>query len=176
MAEHACSLTSASSRRFCAGRWRQILPTYNVGRDERNRLQAHAVEFLAPAHARHQDTAPLSTLELAVPAVFGVVLLVLAATQVIPPIVLGFYLFVSVIAFAMYWRDKVAAMRGEWRTSESALIGIAAIGGWPGAYVARHAFRHKTHKQPFRTYFWLAVVVNCGLLAVILVVISQSQG
>ncbi len=152
------------------------LVTYTVRLDERKRPQAHEVAFLAPAHARHQESASLGTLEIAVPAAFAVVLLVLVAARMIPPLALAFYLLVSLIAFAMYWRDKVAATRGEWRTSESALIGIALIGGWPGAYVARHLFRHKTHKQPFRTVFWLAVGMNCVMLAAVIAVRTPTPG
>jgi hypothetical protein len=44
-----------------------------------------------------------------------IVLLVLAAIQAIPLVVLGFYVALSLIAFAMYWRDKVAARHGQWR-------------------------------------------------------------
>jgi uncharacterized membrane protein YsdA (DUF1294 family)/cold shock CspA family protein len=150
------------------------LVTYTVGRDERKRPQAQAVAFMAPAHARHQESAPLGSLELAVPAAFGALLLLLAAAQFVPIFVLWFYLAASLVAFAMYWWDKAAALRGGRRTSEATLLGIAVFGGWPGAYVARHLFRHKTRKQPFRTYFWMAVGANCVLLAMVLVGISQT--
>lgn len=42
---------------------------------------------------------------------------------------------------------------------------LAVLGGWPGALAAQQALRHKTRKQPFRTVFWLTVVVNCAVLA-----------
>lgn len=152
------------------------LVTYNVGTDERNRAVAREVVFLAPTHARHEESRPLSPVELAVPAMFTVVLLVLVAMRAVPTAVLGLYALASIVAFAMYWQDKAAAMRGGWRTSESALIGIALIGGWPGAHVARHVFRHKTHKQPFRTFFWVTVCANCTFLALIVAALSTTPG
>lgn len=76
------------------------------------------------------------------------------------------YLLLSGISFTMYRADKsAAAVSGRRRTPESTLHTIDLLGGWPGALVARHVFRHKTVKQPFRTVFWLTVVVNCAALA-----------
>ncbi len=65
----------------------------------------------------------------------------------------------------MYGADKSAAEQGRWRTSESTLHTIALVGGWPGALVARRAFRHKRTKQPFRTIFWFTVIAHCAALA-----------
>ena len=35
------------------------------------------------------------------------------------------------------------------------------IGGWPGAFLAQKALRHKSIKQEFLTVFWVSVAVNC---------------
>jgi uncharacterized membrane protein YsdA (DUF1294 family) len=96
--------------------------------------------------------------------------------QTVLRLVLAFYLIASLVALAMYWLDKSAATRGGRRISEAGLLGIAVIGGWPGAYVARHLFRHKTQKQPFRTYFWLTVLANCALLAAVVFGLSRVRG
>ena len=70
------------------------------------------------------------------------------------------------VGFAfMYGADKSAAKQGRWRTPESTLHTIALVGGWPGALIARQVFRHKTITQPFRTIFWVTVIVNCVALA-----------
>lgn len=56
---------------------------------------------------------------------------------------------INLVAFAAFGIDKLAARRGGWRVSEAKLLGFAFLGGSPGAYAARHLFRHKTRKQPF---------------------------
>ena len=75
------------------------------------------------------------------------------------------YAFFSLVSVVWYRADKRAAQRGARRTSEARLHVIDLLGGWPGGLVARHAFRHKTRKQPFRTVFWCTVVVNCVTVA-----------
>jgi len=66
----------------------------------------------------------------------------------------------SVVAFALYGRDKAAARQGSWRTPELTLHLISLVGGWPGALIGQRVFRHKTRKQPFRAIFWFTVVAN----------------
>ena len=82
-----------------------------------------------------------------------------------PLLLLAPYCLFSVVGFAIYRADKLAAARGARRTPEADLHAIALLGGWPGALVARRVFRHKTTKQPFRTIFWGTVIVNCVALA-----------
>jgi len=77
------------------------------------------------------------------------------------PILLA-YLVVSVTTFAAYALDKIAAEKGNWRTSESTLHLLALVGGWPGALLAQSRLRHKTRKQPFRAVFWATVLLNCA--------------
>ena len=81
----------------------------------------------------------------------------------IPPFILVVYMFVSLITFVMYAADKSAAKKGTWRTQESTLHMLSLAGGWPGALVAQKKLRHKSRKQPFRTIFWVTVLLNCGV-------------
>lgn len=72
------------------------------------------------------------------------------------------YVLLSTLAFLVYGADKSAARKGARRVPEATLHILGLLGGWPGALVARHVFRHKTRKQPFRTVFWLTVALNCA--------------
>jgi uncharacterized membrane protein YsdA (DUF1294 family) len=62
-----------------------------------------------------------------------------------------------------FWQDKQRARAGEWRISEASLLGLALIGGSPGALLARNLFRHKTRKQPFGNLLLLIVFVQAGV-------------
>lgn len=60
--------------------------------------------------------------------------------------------------------DKMRAVAGRRRIPESNLLGLALIGGSPGALLARRMFRHKTRKQPFSTQLFLIVSLQVGAL------------
>ena len=75
-------------------------------------------------------------------------------------ILIGVPLALSVVAFFVYRSDKRSAEAGEWRVPEATLHFIALIGGWPGAFLAQRAFRHKTSKLSFQFVFWIVVLVH----------------
>ncbi len=70
----------------------------------------------------------------------------------------------SLLCFALYYRDKRAASRGGWRTPEKTLHLVALLGGWPGAILGQQLLRHKTQKRSFRLVFWLTVLANVSAL------------
>jgi uncharacterized membrane protein YsdA (DUF1294 family) len=72
-------------------------------------------------------------------------------------------LLLNVITAAAFAIDKRRAIQGQWRIRESALLGLALIGGSAGAAWARAHFRHKTRKQPFATILDLMVMLHAGL-------------
>lgn len=61
-----------------------------------------------------------------------------------------------------FWHDKQCAVEGLRRVPEADLLGLALIGGTPGAYLARQLFRHKTRKQPFSFHLHLIAVLQAG--------------
>jgi uncharacterized membrane protein YsdA (DUF1294 family) len=69
---------------------------------------------------------------------------------------------VNCFTILCFWADKQRAIAGERRISESDLLGLALIGGSPGALLARRLFRHKTRKEPFSTQLFLIVALQFG--------------
>ena len=63
-----------------------------------------------------------------------------------------------------FWQDKQRATAGERRIPESDLLGLALIGGSPGALLARYLFRHKTRKEPFTTQLIAIVMLQIGVI------------
>jgi uncharacterized membrane protein YsdA (DUF1294 family)/cold shock CspA family protein len=101
----------------------------------------------------------------AIPA-FLLVFLIVTILWRIPNWVAGLYLAASVVCFITYAIDKSAAMAGRWRVSESTLILLGLVCGWPGAIIAQQILRHKSNKASFRSAFWGSVVLNVlGFLA-----------
>jgi uncharacterized membrane protein YsdA (DUF1294 family) len=60
--------------------------------------------------------------------------------------------------------DKHRAIAGGRRHPERRLLGMALLGGTPAAFLGRHAFRHKTRKQPFSTWLSLIAMLQVGAL------------
>ena len=97
------------------------------------------------------------------------VLILLAATDKLSWLVIGWYIALGVITYAMYAKDKAAAQSNDWRTPESTLHLLSALGGWVGAMVAQTYLRHKSQKPEFRMAYYLTVVINmAGLLFVMM--------
>ena len=61
-----------------------------------------------------------------------------------------YLLAVNVLTFIVYGVDKWKAQRGQWRVPEATLMGLAALGGSVGAWLAMQLFRNKTQKRKFR--------------------------
>ncbi len=61
-----------------------------------------------------------------------------------------YLLAVNVLTFIVFGVDKWKAQRGRWRVPEATLMGLAALGGSVGAWMAMQLFRHKTQKKKFR--------------------------
>jgi uncharacterized membrane protein YsdA (DUF1294 family) len=78
---------------------------------------------------------------------------------------LSLLLAVNLWTVLRFWQDKQRAVAGERRIAEADLLALAAIGGSPGALLARRLFRHKTRKQPFSTWLLLIAALQLGAMA-----------
>ena len=76
---------------------------------------------------------------------------------------LAAFLLVNLWTILRFWQDKQRAIAGNRRIPEADLLTLAAIGGSPGAMLARQLFRHKTRKQPFSSALWLILAIQAGL-------------
>lgn len=101
---------------------------------------------------------------LALLSSFSFILFYLFESKLIPFEVVCFYGILSIVAFLMYAKDKNAAERGKWRTSENTLHTLSLIGGWPGAAIAQSFLRHKSKKASFRVIYWVTIIANCCFL------------
>ena len=70
----------------------------------------------------------------------------------------------SAALFGLYgWDKRRAAGRGR-RVPEVVLHGLALAGGYPGGWLGRAVFRHKTRQPVFLVVLLLATVLHGGLI------------
>ncbi|MGO1856630.1 MAG: DUF1294 domain-containing protein [Psychrobacter sp.] len=158
---------------------------FSVGQDHQGRMQAKQVQELSfvqqkmaqknsqirQRNRRRSQQADFESGQkkrLFLGAGFYGVLLLLAATESLSWLLVGWYVVLGIITYMMYAKDKAAAQRDDWRTPESTLHLLSVLGGWVGALVAQTYLRHKSRKPEFRLTYYLTVVINlAGLLFII---------
>lgn len=86
-----------------------------------------------------------------------------------------YLLAVNVLTFIVYGVDKWKARRGRWRVPEATLMGLAALGGSVGAWLAMQLFRHKTQKKKFRYGVQILFVIQVAAVALLLNMIHQVE-
>ena len=87
-------------------------------------------------------------------------------SQFLSPAVVAFALVsLNSATLALFGLDKMKAQAGTRRIAESTLLGLALLGGTPGAYAGRAVFRHKTRKQPFSLRLHAIAGLQAGVLA-----------
>jgi uncharacterized membrane protein YsdA (DUF1294 family) len=98
------------------------------------------------------------------PLLFFIALGGAAFAGAVPYAVPAVYLGASMLTFAVYAHDKSAARNRQRRIRERSLHLCSLVCGWPGAWLAQKALRHKSMKQPFQRMFLASVALNCGAL------------
>jgi uncharacterized membrane protein YsdA (DUF1294 family)/cold shock CspA family protein len=132
--------------------------TYETVFDDKGRIRAGNVEFMGDSSKIHTQNGPLS---FAIPFLFLMFLSACVLLGQLSFVVVIAYLVASAISFLVYAKDKSAAERNQWRTSERTLHILGLLGGWPGAFIAQKLLRHKSTKESFQKAFWATVVLNC---------------
>ncbi|MCU1550087.1 MAG: DNA-binding protein [Glaciihabitans sp.] len=140
------------------------LLTYEVERAEDGRTQATRVEYVFPKRGTRSSGERDST-SSGVQAFVAIIAFIAIWADVdsywpVPLWVLALDVGLSIITFVAYRGDKRAAITGRWRTSESSLLALGVLGGWPGALIAQQLLHHKNRKREFQSQFWATVVVN----------------
>ena len=158
---------------------------FTVGQDNQGRKQAKQVQELSfvqqqmaqknkQIRQRNQKRSAQADFEVGqkkrsfLSVGFYAVLILLAFMEDLSWLVVGWYVVLGLITYMMYAKDKAAAQNGDWRTPESTLHVLSALGGWVGAMVAQTYLRHKSQKSEFRMTYYLTVLINlAGLLFIL---------
>ncbi len=83
-------------------------------------------------------------------------------------ILIGYYLIVNIVAFALMGIDKKKAENNKWRIKENTLFISALIGGFVGYYIGMYKFHHKTSKLKFHACFYISVLIHIVILYFVL--------
>ena len=79
-----------------------------------------------------------------------------------------FVLIMNAITFTAFGIDKLKAVKGKWRISESTLLLLSLCFGSGGQLAGMKVFHHKTHKW----YCWLmgiiSFILHFGILYILL--------
>lgn len=79
-------------------------------------------------------------------------------------IYLGWIGVLSLITFILYGYDKFQAKRGGWRIIENHLHWLALLGGFPGGWLGRSLFHHKTRKGYFLFILIISTLIHAALI------------
>lgn len=140
--------------------------TYTLTTGPGGKTQASALAFVRDraVDARAQATQESGTTATLVALSWLALLGALALHHKKPAWLFGLYWGLSGLTYVVYLADKSAARRSAYRTSESTLLILGLVGGWPGALMAQRLLHHKSRKQSFQASFWATVIVNCSAL------------
>ena len=79
-------------------------------------------------------------------------------------IVLIYLVIINVVTFFMYGIDKWKAKKSKWRIRETALLGLAVLGGSIGAWLGMKVWHHKTMHKKFK--FGVPAIIIIQLLII----------
>ena len=71
---------------------------------------------------------------------------------------------INVVTFFVYGIDKWKAKKSKWRIRETALLGLAVLGGSVGAWLGMKVWHHKTQHKKFRYGVLAIIIVQLALI------------
>ena len=80
-------------------------------------------------------------------------------------IVLIYLVIINVVTFLVYGIDKWKAKKSKWRIRETALLGLAVLGGSIGAWLGMKVWHHKTLHKKFRYGVPAIIVIQMLFIA-----------
>ncbi|WP_243291219.1 DUF1294 domain-containing protein [Bacillus sp. FJAT-47783] len=75
-----------------------------------------------------------------------------------------YYIAINIVGYAMMYKDKMRAKRGEWRIKEKTLWLMAWFGGAIFMTFAMWSFRHKTKHLSFKYGFPFLAILHIFIL------------
>lgn len=78
-------------------------------------------------------------------------------------LIICFYLLISLITLLMYKYDKIQAIKGKFRISETKLLIMPWLLGSLGGVLGMYMFRHKTKKIYFIINNFLSLIIHIML-------------
>ena len=83
-------------------------------------------------------------------------------------IVLIYLVIINVVTFFMYGIDKWKAKKSKWRIRETALLGLAVLGGSIGAWLGMKVWHHKTLHKKFKYGVPAIIIIQLSLIGYLL--------
>ena len=90
----------------------------------------------------------------------------------LPRIVLIYLAVINVVTFFMYGIDKWKAKKSKWRIRETALLGLAVLGGSIGAWLGMKVWHHKTQHKKFK--YGVPAIIIVQLALIVYFIISKT--
>ena len=79
--------------------------------------------------------------------------------------ILIYLAIINLCAFVAFGIDKLKARRDAWRTPESTLLLLAAIGGSFGSFLGMKVWRHKTQHKKFTILVPLLMAIHNAIIS-----------
>jgi len=78
--------------------------------------------------------------------------------------VLIYLAVINVVTFFMFGIDKWKAKKSKWRIRETALLGLAILGGSIGAWLGMKVWHHKTLHKKFKYGVPAIIIVQLAII------------